>query len=43
MKLLGSTKSKIHFGEDKAKSIHFGSKFKRKNIEKLHIIWGYTN
>ena len=27
----------IHFGEDKIKSIFFASKFKRKNIKKLHI------
>ena len=30
----------IHFGEDKTKSILFASKFKRKNIKKLHIKYG---
>ena len=29
-------KLSIHFGEDKIKSILFASKFKRKNIIKLH-------
>ena len=31
------SKLSIHFGEDKIKSIFFASKFKRKNIKKLHI------
>ena len=30
-------KLSIHFGEDKTKSILFASKFKRKNMKKLHI------
>ena len=30
----------IHFGEDKAKSIFFTSKFKNKNIKKLNIKCG---
>ena len=30
----------IHFGEDKTKSMLFASKFKRKNIKKLHIKHG---
>ena len=33
-------KLSIHFGEDKTKSILFASKFKRKNILKLHIKYG---
>ena len=33
-------KLSIHFGEDKAKSILFTSKFKGKNIKKLHIKYG---
>ena len=33
-------KLSIHFGEDKTKSIFFASKFKRKNIKKLHIKYG---
>ena len=33
-------KLSIHFGEDKAKSILSISKFKRKNIKKLHIKFG---
>ena len=33
-------KLSIHFGEDKTKSILFASKFKRKNIKKLHIKYG---
>ena len=33
-------KLSIHFGEDKAKSMLFASKFKRKNIKKLHIKYG---
>ena len=35
-------KLSIHFGEDKTKSILFASKFKRKNIKKLHIKYGDT-
>ena len=30
-------KLSIHFGEDKTKSILYASKFKRKNIKKLHV------
>ena len=30
-------KLSIHFGEDKTKSIRFATKFKRKNIKKLHM------
>ena len=33
-------KRSIHFGEDKTKSILFASKFKRKNVKKLHIKYG---
>ena len=33
-------KLSIHFGEDKAKSILFASKFKKKNIKKLNIKYG---
>ena len=33
-------KLSIHFGEDKTKSILFASKFKKKNIKKLHIKYG---
>ena len=33
-------KLSIRFGEDKTKSIFFASKFKRKNIKKLHIKYG---
>ena len=33
-------KLSIHFGEDKTKSVLFASKFKRKNIKKLHIKYG---
>ena len=32
-----NNKLSIHFGEDKAKSIFFASKFKRKNKKKLHM------
>ena len=35
-------KLSILFGEDKAKSVLFASKFKRKNIKKLHIKYGDT-
>ena len=31
---------RIHFAEDKTKSILFASKFKRKNIKRLHIKYG---
>ena len=34
-------KLSIHFGEDKAKSILFASKSKRKNILKINIKYGY--
>ena len=30
----------IHFGEGKIKSILFASKFKRKNLKKIHIKYG---
>ena len=30
----------MHFSENKTKSILFASKFKRKNIKKLHIKYG---
>ena len=33
-------KLSIYFGEDKTKPILFASKFKRKNIKKLHINFG---
>ena len=33
-------KLRTHFGEDKTKSILFASKFKRKNIKKLHLKFG---
>ena len=33
-------KLSIYFGEDKTKSILFASKFKKKNIKKLHIKYG---
>ena len=33
-------KLSIHFGEDKTESILFASKFKKKNIKKLHIKYG---
>ena len=33
-------KPRLHFGEDKTKSILFASKFKRKNIKKRHIKYG---
>ena len=33
-------KLRLHFGEDKTKSILFASKFKRKNIKKRHIKYG---
>ena len=35
-----NNKLSIHFGEDKTKSILFVSKFKRKNMKKLHIKFG---
>ena len=35
-----NNKLSIHFGEDKTKSILFVSKFKEKNIKKLHIKYG---
>ena len=34
-------KLSIHFGEDKTKSIFFASKFKKKNIKKRNIKYGY--
>ena len=34
-------KLSIHFGEDKTKSILFASKFKRKNILKIDVKYGY--
>ena len=33
-------KVRIHFDEDKTKSIFFASKFKRKNVKKLDITYG---
>ena len=35
-----NNKISIHVGEDKAKSILFASRFKKKNIKKLHIKYG---